>query len=310
MKIIFAGTPEFAIPALKALLNSSHQICAVYTQPDRPAGRGQKLTPSPIKQLALENKLLLLQPESLKNPEAQNQLIAQHADVLVNVAYGLLLPKPVLEATKFGCVNIHPSLLPRWRGAAPIQRAIMAGDAETGVTIMQMDVGLDTGGIYKQVKLPITNTDTTASIMEQTAVLGAQLLLEVLHEIETGTATITPQDDTQSTYAKKIHKEEAQINWQLSASEIERMIRAFIPWPIAFTSIDSQNIRIWQATVTTNSTAATPGTIIAISQDGIDVATGSGILRLQKLQLPGRKPLLVREILNAQAKLFAAGKFF
>lgn len=310
MKIIFSGTPEFAIPALKALLNSKHEICAVYTQPDRPAGRGQKLTPSPVKKFAQENNLPIFQPASLKTPETQVEFKAHSADVLVNVAYGLILPKVILEATKFGCVNIHPSLLPRWRGAAPIQRAILAGDQETGVSIMQMDEGLDTGGIYQQVKLPITINDTSASLMEKTAILGAELLLQVLSEIENGAAKVIPQNDASTTYAKKLTKEEAKINWSLSAEEIDRIIRAFIPWPIAYTEIADQIVRVWQAVTVNKATSQLPGTIIAANKEGIEVATGKNVLILQKLQLAGGKTLAVKEILNAHFSMFSAGKQF
>lgn len=310
MKIIFAGTPEFALPALQALIKAKHQICAVYTQPDRPAGRGQKLTPSPIKQFAIKNNLPVLQPESLKDPTAQKQFSAFHADILVNVAYGLLLPKPILEGTKLGCVNIHPSLLPRWRGAAPIQRAILAGDQETGVTIMHMDEGLDTGDIYKQVKIPIENTDTSATLMLKAALCGAELLITVINEIAAGTAKPIPQDSALSTYAKKITKEEAKINWQLPAVEIERMIRAFIPWPIAYSEIAGQRVRIWEAQAFSETAQATPGTIIAISKEAIIVSTSAGTLHLHKIQLPGGNALIIKDIFNAYLPLFTVGSTF
>ncbi len=313
MKIIFAGTPRFAIPALKALINSSHKICAVYTQPDRPAGRGQKLTASPVKQLALMSNLPVYQPLTLKNPETQKELRNSGADVFIDVAYGLLLPETVLNIPKFGCVNIHPSLLPRFRGAAPIQRAILAGDPITGVTIMQMDAGLDTGAIYKQQPLPITNTDTAETLMEKAADIGAKLLLEVLTEIENGSAKITPQSNDQTTYANKISKEEGKIDWHKSAEEIERMIRAFNPWPIAYTENENNYVRIWQAAIKNHEKLAesfTPGTIINTGKDGIDVATGNGVLQLLKIQLPGGKQLLVQDILNAHHHLFATGKKF
>ena len=312
MKIIFASTSEFALPALKALLNSQYKICAVYTQPDRPRGRGQKITASPIKEFALTHNLPMYQPTTLKDLISQNQLKDLAADVLINVAYGMILPETVLNMFKFGCVNIHPSLLPRWRGAAPIQRAIQACDQVTGVTIMQMDAGLDTGGIYKQETLPIEAIDTTATLFIKTAELGAKLLLEVLTEIETGKAKITAQSNTQSTYAKKLTKEEGKIDWHKSSREIDCMIRAFDPWPVAYTEIDGQTIRIWQAEIQTNASTPTtePGTIDQASKNGIDVVTGKGILRLLKIQLPGGKPLSVADILNAHHEFFESGRIF
>ncbi|CAL7959904.1 10-formyltetrahydrofolate:L-methionyl-tRNA(fMet) N-formyltransferase [Gammaproteobacteria bacterium] len=312
MKIIFAGTAEFALPALRALLNSPHKICAIYTQPDRPAGRGQKITANPIKKFALAHNLPIYQPTTLKDPIVQKQLQDLAADILINIAYGMILPETVLNSFKFGCANIHPSLLPRWRGAAPIQRAIEAHDQITGVTIMQMDMGLDTGGIYKQETLPIGHTDTTATLFIKTAELGAKLLLETINKIEIGTAKITAQNDAQTTYAKKLTKEEGKIDWHKSAQELDCMIRAFNPWPIAYTEIDGLTIRIWQAEAQNNMsqkiTAATPGTIDQSNKNGIDIVTGKEILRLLKIQLPGGKPLPVKDILNAHQQLFAVDK--
>jgi methionyl-tRNA formyltransferase len=310
MKIIFAGTSEFALPALRALLKSQHKICAVYTQPDRPKGRGQKTTASPVKEFALIHNLPVYQPVTLKDSISQKQLQDLAADVLINVAYGMLLPETVLSMFKFSCVNIHPSLLPRFRGAAPIQRAIQACDLVTGVTIMQMDAGLDTGGIYKQETLPIETIDTTATLFTKTAEIGAKLLLEVLTEIETGRAKITAQDNAQSTYAKKLTKEEGKIDWHKSAQVIDCMIRAFDPWPVAYTEIDGQIIRIWQAERQTNALTPTtePGTINKVDKNGIDVVTGKGMLRLLKIQLPGGKPLSVADVLNAHHQPFAPGK--
>lgn len=311
MKIIFAGTPDFALLPLQALVNSEHTICAVYTQPDRPAGRGQKLTASPVKKWALEHNLPIYQPVSLKDPNSQKELQNINADILVNVAYGLLLPQAVLSIPKFGCINIHPSLLPRWRGASPIQRAIMAGDKSTGVTIMQMDVGLDTGAIYKQLTLPITDDDTTATLMQKTSDRGAKLLLEVLDEIANGTAKTTKQDDTQSTYAHKITKEEGKIDWRKSAKEIEPMIRAFNPWPIAYTTIKGTYLRIWQAKLSdANSQNDPPGTIVQTDKNGIHITTGDGVLCLLKVQLPGGKPLATSDLLHAHQKDFVVGKKF
>jgi len=311
MKIIFAGTPLFAIPALQALLSSSHKICAVYTQPDRPSGRGQKLTASPVKKLALVHNLDVYQPISLKDHLAQKQLQNLNADILVDVAYGLILPEIILNAPKFGCINIHPSLLPRWRGAAPIQRAIKSGDVTTGVTIMKIDQGLDTGDIYKQEVLPIDDNDTTDTLSQKAAEIGAKLLIDVLTTIETGKATTIPQDNTQTTYANKISKEEGKIDWHKSAIEIERIVRAFIPWPIAYTENKDLYIRIWQTKVITTLKTplnTSPGTIIHTDKNGIYVATGDGVLCLQKLQLPGGKPLFANDILNAHRQTFSIGQ--
>lgn len=312
MKIIFAGTAEFALPALKQLLNSKHTICGVYTKPDAPAGRGQKLTASAVKIFAEAHGLKVYQPLSLKNPDTQDQMQALGADALVNVAYGLLVPEMILNMFKFGCVNIHPSLLPCWRGAAPIQRAIMSQDKITAVTIMKMDKGLDTGDIYLQETLPIESTDTSATLFAKTAELGAKLLLEVLDKLESSDLIGIKQDDATTTYAHKITKEEGQINWQSTSEAIDCQIRAFNPWPIAYTSIDDLPVRIWQAEILSNISISNhkPGTIYQVSKDGIDVMTQNGLLRLIKIQLPGGKPLLVRDILNAHAKTFATGKSF
>lgn len=312
MKIIFAGTPDFSLPSLKAIYNSSHQICAVLTQPDRPSGRGLKLTASPVKQLAQELKLPLLQPASLKDSLVQKQLCDLNADVLVDVACGFLIPKEILAALKYGCVNIHPSLLPRWRGAAPVQRAILAGDKITGVTIMRMDAGLDTGPIYKQDSLAIEDDDTSASLLQKCSVIGAKLLLGVLDEIENNKATLTSQDNALSNYAAKITKEEAKLNWNLSAIVLDRCVRGYNPWPIAFTEIAGQIIKIWQAKVVENNSAKTksPGTIIHADKNGIDVVTQQDVLRLEKVQFAGGKVLAVADVLNSKKDLFVIGNKF
>ena len=312
MKIIFTGTAEFALPALEQLLNSKHTICAVYTKPDAPAGRGQKLTASAVKIFAETHGLKVYQPLSLKDPITQDMMRALDADALVNVAYGLLVPEAILTMFKFGCINIHPSLLPRWRGAAPIQRAILAQDKITAVTIMKMDQGLDTGAIYLQETLPIETTDTSATLFTKTAVLGAKLLLKVLDKLESDGLISNKQDDATTTYAHKITKEEGQINWQDTTQTIDCQIRAFNPWPIAYTNIDNLLVRIWQAKILTNISIPNhkPGTIYQVGKDGIDVITQNGLLRLSKIQLSGGKPLLVKDILNAHAKTFAVGKSF
>ncbi|MBL1277164.1 MAG: methionyl-tRNA formyltransferase [Ectothiorhodospiraceae bacterium] len=306
LKIVFAGTPEFAASSLAALLDSEHELLAVYTQPDRPAGRGRKLTASPVKALALEHGLPVMQPLSLRDEEAQQQLAQWNADVLVVVAYGLILPKAVLDAPRLGCINVHASLLPRWRGAAPIQRAILAGDSETGVTIMQMDVGLDTGDMLHIVRCPIEASDTAEILHDRLAALGATALRDTLAVIAQGKTQPERQDDELTCYAKKLQKAEAQIDWQQSAVQLSRTIRAFNPWPVAFTPHEGKNLRIWLAEViddknTTENTL--PGTVLAESREGIDVATGDGVLRITQLQLPGGKALSAEQFLNAHSVL-------
>lgn len=310
MDIIFSGTPKFALPALEALLASKqHKIIAVYTQPDRPQGRGLKVVPSPIKQLALTYNLPVYQPEKLRDPDALQQLQALQPDIFIDVAYGLLIPDEILTLPHHGCINVHPSLLPRWRGAAPIQAAILAGDKITGVSIIKLIKELDAGDILKQQEIPIEDQDTAATLLQSTATIGAELLLEVLTEMENSTIAGIPQNSAFSTYARKIKKEDAAIDWNLDAVAIERMIRAYNPWPIVYTAIDDQIVRIWEAQVLPH-TAATPGMIINVDKTGIDVATKDGILRLTKLQFPGKKVLTVAEVLNAQQKLFITDKKF
>ncbi|MDH5359219.1 MAG: methionyl-tRNA formyltransferase [Gammaproteobacteria bacterium] len=303
MKIIFAGTPDFAATALQALLGSEHDVCAVYTQPDRPAGRGRKLTASPVKALALEHNIPVHQPLSLKDEDEQQILSAYHADLMVVVAYGLLLPAAVLEAPRLGCINIHASLLPRWRGAAPIQRAIQAGDEQTGVTIMQMDVGLDTGDMLYTVTTPIENNDTAASLHDRLAQLGAAAALVAIEQLQQDTAVAVKQDDGQANYAHKLDKAEAEIDWQHPATELDRLIRAFNPWPVAQTELHGNKLRIWQASPIDEATAAEPGTIICAGKQGIDVATGNGVLRLLQLQKSGSKAMDAAAFLNGHPEL-------
>ena len=306
LKEIFAGTPDFAAKHLSALLDSEHEVIAVYTQPDRPAGRGKKLTASPVKVLAEENAIPVYQPQSLKAEDAQKELAALNADLMVVVAYGLLLPTAVLNAPRLGCINVHGSILPKWRGAAPIQRSIWAGDAETGVTIMQMDEGLDTGDMLHIATLPIANDDTSATMYEKLATLGPKALVDVVNDFESYTPT--KQDDTQATYAKKLSKEEALINWSDDAKQIERNIRAFNPWPVAWMQVEDQNVKVWSADVVTLDKDVKPGTVISADKAGITIATGRDALRITSLQIPGKKALPAADVFNARQSWFEVGR--
>jgi methionyl-tRNA formyltransferase len=300
--IIFAGTPEFAAVSLQALISSQHTVKAVYTQPDRPAGRGRKLTQSPVKETALQHDLPVYQPLTLRDEKEQKKLMAFDADIMIVAAYGLILPKAVLSLFPLGCLNVHASLLPRWRGAAPIQRAILAGDSETGITIMQMDVGLDTGAMLYKKSCSITAKDTAAMLHDKLATIGAEALLHTLnHLTEIKGET---QDESQVTYAHKIKKEEGLLDFSLTASELVLKIRAFNSWPVAF----FDDIRVWEAEVVErNVSHIAPGTILQASQQGIDVSTGNAVLRLLKLQLPGGRILPVSDIINSRKKDFAEG---
>lgn len=309
MKVIFAGTPDIAAQHLNVLLHSSHEVVAVYTQPDRPAGRGQKLTASPVKELALQHNLPIFQPISLKDSAVQDQLKAFNADIMVVVAYGLLLPQAVLDIPRSGCINVHVSLLPRWRGAAPVQHAILAGDTQSGVTIMQMDKGLDTGDILKQVVCDIAPTETTQSLYEKILHLGPDALLVTLDKIDKQEIQPVKQDDALVTYAHKIQKADAEINWQETADVIDRKIRGYNPWPVAYSYFNDQLIRIWQAKIVSAKPAA-PGEILEITKDRLMVACGGQALSLETLQLPGGKPLAIREILQANKPGFVLGAAF
>ena len=306
LRIIFAGTPEFAADHLAVLLSSQHDVIAVYTQPDRPAGRGKKLMPSATKQLAVEHDIPVYQPESLKTEDAQQQLAELNADIMVVVAYGLLLPKVVLDTPRLGCINVHGSILPRWRGAAPIQRSIWAGDKETGVTIMQMDVGLDTGDMLHIETLPIEADDTSASLYSKLASIGPTALVHTLNNITALSATV--QDDAQATYAKKLSKEEAFMDWQQSAEQLARNIRAFNPWPVCWTQVGDKQIKVWQGQVAQDSTGkAAPGTILRADKQGIVIATSDGALCLTQIQIPGKKPMAVQDVLNGRQDWFEVG---
>jgi methionyl-tRNA formyltransferase len=312
LNIIFAGTPDFAAQHLQALIDSPHNVIAVYTQPDKPAGRGKKLQASPVKQLAEQHQIPVYQPKSLRKPETQAELTALHADVMVVVAYGLILPQAVLDAPTYGCLNVHGSLLPRWRGAAPIQRAIWAGDKQTGITIMQMDAGLDTGDMLHKVFCDIDLQDTSADLYHKLAEIAPNALIEVLNHLTDGTFIAEPQDGTQSNYAEKLSKEEAKLDWQLSAAQLERNIRAFNPWPMAYLQLtdeqgNPQTLKVYQATVLP-SVSQTPGTIISADKNGIQIATADGVLNLLQLQPAGKKPMSAQDLLNGRADWFAVGK--
>lgn len=304
MNIIFAGTPDFSAVALQALLDSEHDVIAVYTQPDRPAGRGRKLTASPVKALAQAHDIPVYQPLSLKDDEAQKQLTALQADVMVVVAYGLILPAAVLSAPRHGCLNIHASILPRWRGAAPIQRAILAGDRETGVTIMQMDEGLDTGAMLNVKTCAIEAGDTGSSLHDRLADMGARALSQTLGDIEAGRLQPQPQDDEQATYAHKLDKQEALIDWHQEAALIVRKILAFNSWPVAYTHYQGKPLRLWQASLLTgDKVAQAAGEVIAESSQGIDIAAGEGVVRITELQMPGKKRIMVNDFINGQSLL-------
>lgn len=307
LKIVFAGTPDFAARHLDSLINSEHQVVAVYSQPDRPAGRGKKLQASPVKQLAQSHDIAVYQPENFKSAEAQNQLAQLNADLMVVVAYGLLLPQVILNTPKLGCINVHGSLLPRWRGAAPIQRAIWAGDKETGVTIMQMDVGLDTGDMLLTQALPIDDSDTSTSLYEKLAAIGPQALLKSLEQIESQQACPIKQDNDLANYAKKLNKAEALIDWSLSAEQLERNIRAFTPWPMVYFKLGDTAIKVHQASLVNLDNNQAAGTILQVDKTGIVVQTGDQALKLTQLQLPGKKALPVADILNARQDWFIQG---
>jgi len=300
-RILFAGTPDFSVPPLKALIEAGLAPVAVYTQPDRPAGRGRKLMASPVKQLALEHGLEVLQPVNFRSPEAVAQLQALEADLMVVVAYGLILPQAVLDAPRRGCINIHASLLPRWRGAAPIQRALLAGDSETGITIMQMEAGLDTGPVLLKRQTPIGERESGGELHDRLSLLGAEALMAALPGVLEGTLQPAPQDDALACYAHKLEKAEATIDWRQSAVEIDRKVRAFNPWPVAQTVFEDGVLRIWRSEPLEGGSDLPPGNVLACSRDGIDVATGQGVLRITRLQPAGKRAMTAADFLNARS---------
>lgn len=304
LRVVFAGTPDFAASSLAAVLESEHDVVAVYTQPDRPAGRGRKLTPSPVKQLALEHEIPVHQPVSLKNADAQAELAALEADVMVVVAYGLLLPQAVLDTPRLGCINVHASLLPRWRGAAPIQRAIEAGDSASGVVIMQMDAGLDTGAMLYEVRTPITARTTGGDLHDRLAIQGANALVNVLGELDSGNLTATPQPEEGVTYAAKLSKAEAELDFHQPAEQLARKIRAFNPWPVAWCTLGNDRLRLLMASVESGEQPPSPpGTLLEHGEDHLRIACGEQgqeVLCVSRAQLPGGKAMAVRDLLNAR----------
>ncbi len=308
LRIIYAGTPDFSVAALQALIDASYDVVAVYTQPDRPAGRGRGVQASPVKEKALEYNVPVYQPKSLKDEDAQRELKALDADLMIVTAYGLLLPVAVLEAPRLGCINIHASLLPRWRGAAPIQRAILAADKKTGITIMQMDAGLDTGDMLAITECEITGEDTGSSLHDKLMTLGAETLMAALPAIAEQSQLGIKQDEADTCYAEKLNKAEAKIDWSLSAEVIQRTIRAYNSWPVAYCSYQkkdkSSKLRLWQAQYDAGAIlpdGVVPGEVIAESAQGIDIATGAGVLRVTQLQVEGKRRMSVADFLNANS---------
>lgn len=307
LSIIFAGTPDFAAKHLIKLLESNYNVIAVYTQPDRPAGRGNKLTESPVKQIALEYNIPIFQPVNFKQQPAIDELAHLNADLMIVVAYGLILPKSVLNATHLGCINVHGSLLPKWRGAAPIQRACWAGDNETGVTIMQMDEGLDSGDMLYKLSCPITKFDTSASLYDKLAELGPDALLNTLEQLQKGSLSPEKQDESLVTYAHKLSKNEAKLDWSMSAIQLTRCVKAFNPWPVSYFEIDNNIIKVWQAQAIENVGKSPIGSILNIDKNGIQIQTQNGIFNITEIQPAGKKRMSVQDYLNGKQSLLEPG---
>lgn len=305
LRICFAGTPAFAAAHLQALLKAGHHVAAVYTQPDRPSGRGKKLQASPVKQLALENKLPVFQPKSLRGPEEAEALALLDIDLLIVVAYGLILPKAILDIPRLGCLNVHASLLPRWRGAAPIERALLAGDRVSGVTIMQMDEGLDTGAMLDKESVQITATDNRIELEEKLQIAGKIALMRTLSDLEKYQSEATIQNDEDSNYAAKLEKSEAFIDWRLSVVEIDRQIRAGIGRNPAYTVLDNQRLRVLEGSISTEKFVAEPGRIVQSEKAYFTVSCGSGALDVHRVQLPGKNVATVKDISNSRPDFFA-----
>lgn len=315
LRIVFAGTPGFAADHLKALLGGPHRVIAVMTQPDRKAGRGKSLRPSPVKQLALQHNLPVHQPQSLKQPEVELLLEALAPDIMVVVAYGLLLPQTILDIPRLGCINVHASLLPRWRGAAPIERAILAGDGQTGISIMQMDAGLDTGDILALEATGISADDNSATLSSRLTLIGQQLLLETLGKLAAGQTQASPQESEQATYADKLNNDDARIDWQSDADRILRQMHAFFPRSPAFSFMGKDRLRLLEGFEVSDhlqegSQNEEPGKILSADKSGLHVACGKGVLVLTRVQIAGKNPVSIAELLNARREQFAPGKTF
>ncbi len=310
LNIVFAGTPDFAATHLKALIESHHNVIAVYSQPDRPAGRGKKLQKSAVKQVAEQHELPVYQPLNFKEQADRDELASLNADIMVVVAYGLILPVPVLETPKYGCVNVHASLLPRWRGAAPIQRAVEAGDSESGVTIMQMEKGLDTGPMLEVVTCDITADETGGSLHDKLMTIGSPALVKALDDIALGQAAPEVQNHDLANYAHKIEKPDLDVQWSESAEIIERKIRAFNPFPVCFSQLNGERIKLFDAECVSVADGKQPGEIVEVSKAGICVATADGGLLLKRLQIPGKKPMPIADLLNGYSDKFQVGQCF